>query len=208
MIAPTAAVMIVFGIIALLGGYSLFRSMLPLWGFILGGWLAFIFLPVVIHTEQAKTVLFQVIAFIGGGIIGAAVAIPLYYVIVFLSGAALGGLAGVILGALFDVGGISSVRQVTTFAAMAFPPIPQSSMQFILMAIFGLILGAAAINFQKFMVIASSSFLGAAALVSGLIAPIAKIGSSNMNSAALMLTTWLILGILGMIIQFRMTGDV
>jgi hypothetical protein len=208
MITPTAAVMIVFGVIALIGGYSLFRSMLPLWGFLLGGWLAFTFLPIVIHTPQAKTTLFQAIAFIGGGIIGAAIAIPLYFVIVFLSGAALGGLAGVMIGALVDVGGVSSVRQIMTFTQMAFPPIPQTSTQFVLMAIFGLLLGAAAINFQKFMVIASSSFIGSAALASGLIGPITQIGSSDMNRAATMLTTWLLLGILGMIIQFRWTGDI
>jgi hypothetical protein len=208
MITPTAAVMIVFGVIALIGGYSLFKSMLPLWGFILGGWLAFSFLPVVIQTAQAKTPLFQAIAFIGGGIIGGAIAIPLYYLIVFLSGAALGGLAGVMVGAVVEVGGFSSVRQIMNFTALAFPPIPQTGIQFILMAVFGLILGAAAINFQKFMVIASSSFLGSAALVSGLIAPITQIGSSDMNRAAAMLIAWLVLGILGMIIQFRWIGEV
>ncbi|MBE0698639.1 MAG: DUF4203 domain-containing protein [Anaerolineaceae bacterium] len=207
MITPTAAVMIVFGVIALIGGYSLFRSMLPLWGFILGGWLAFSFLPVVIHTPQAKTAIFQAIAFIAGGIVGAAVAIPLYFVIVFLSGAALGGLAGVMIGAIIDVGGFNSVRQIMRFTEMAFPPIPQTSTQFIMLAVFGLILGAAAINFQKFMVIASSSFLGSAALVSGLIGPITQIGASDMNRAATMLTTWLVLGILGMIIQFRWIGE-
>lgn len=207
MISPTAAVMIIFGVIALIGGYSLFRSMLPLWGFLLGGWLAFTFLPAVIQTEQAASPLFQAIAFIGGGIIGAAVSFPLYYVIVFLSGAALGGLAGVMAGAVMDVGGFSSFRQIMNFTHMSFPPIPHTGTQFIMMAIFGLILGAAAINFQKFMVIASSSFLGSAALVSGLIGPITRIGSNDMNSAAAIITTWLVLGILGMIIQFRWMGE-
>ncbi len=208
MITPTAAVMIIFGVIALIGGYSMFRSMLPLWGFLLGGWVAFSFLPFIIRTPQASSAIFQAVAFVIGGLVGAAIAIPLYYVIVFISGAALGGLAGSMVGAIIDIGGFTSVRNIMTFTNMAFPPVIQSNTQIIFLVIFGIILGAAALNFQKFMIIASSSFLGSAALVSGLIGPITKIGSTDMNRAGMMLMAWLLLGIIGMIVQFRMSGDV
>lgn len=208
MITATSAVMILFGAIALIGGYSLFRSMLPIWGFMLGGWLAYTFLPVFIGAAPAKTILFQVIAFIGGGLIGAAISIPLYYVIIFLSGAVLGGIGGVMVGAVIDVGGINTINKVMNFTQMSFPPIPQSNTQIVMMVVFGLVLGAVSLGFQKFMVIASSSFLGSAALVSGLIAPIDRISSSNMNQAALMLLAFLVLAVVGMIVQFRMSGDV
>lgn len=208
MVTATSAVMIIVGVVALIGGYSLFRSMLPLWGFLLFGYLAYSFLPVIWNGAQAKTGLFQAIAFIVGGLVGAAVAIPLYYVIIFLTGAMLGGLAGVIVGAVIDVGGFSSIRNLVNFTNMAFPPIPQTNTQLVMMVIFGLLLGALAIGFQKFMIIASSSFIGSAALVSGLIAPINRISSSDMNQASVMLLAFLILAVLGMIVQFRMSGDV
>jgi len=182
--------------------------MLPLWGFILGGWVTFSFLPLVVHVPQARSTLFQAIAFFGGGILGAAIATPLYYVIIFLSGAALGGIAGVMIGAVVDIGGINSFRNVMTFTQMFFPPVPQSNTQIILMVIFGLILGAIALGFQKFMLIASSSFLGSALIVSGLISPITNIGATDVNRAALMLLVFLVLSVLGMIVQFRMSGDV
>jgi uncharacterized membrane protein HdeD (DUF308 family) len=86
--------------------------------------------------------------------------------------------------------------------------VPQSNTQIILMVIFGLILGAIALGFQKFMLIASSSFLGSALIVSGLISPITNIGATDVNRAALMLLVFLVLSVLGMIVQFRMSGDV
>ncbi len=208
MITPTSAVMIVFGAVALIGGYSMFRSMLPLWGFILGGWLAFSFLPVVVRSPQAATPLFQAIAFIGGGLFGALISMPLYFVIVFLSGAVLGGIAGVMAGAVVDVGGLSSARNLMNITYMSFPPIPHSNTQIILMVIFGLIMGGVAINFQKFMVIASSSFMGSALMVSGMIAPITTLSLSDMNSAAMMMMSWLVLAVIGMIVQFNMLGEV
>lgn len=201
---PENTVMIVFGLIALIGGYSLFRSMLPLWGFLLGGWLGYMLLPTIIQSPEASTGLYLVGAFIIGGILGALLSRPLYYGIVFFSGAVLGGLAGVMLGSIVDLGGFSSIGQIIAFTKMAFPPLPQSAMQYLLMAIFGVLLGGAAIAFQKFMIIASSSFLGAAALVSGLMDSIALVSSSDINQAASALLIWLVISLIGMFAQFQM----
>jgi hypothetical protein len=105
--------MILFGGIALIGGYSLFRSMLPLWGFILGGWVTFSFCrwwctyPSEIHLISGYRLFWRRHS-------RAAIATPLYYVIIFLSGAALGGIAGVMIGAVVDIGGINSFRNVMT----------------------------------------------------------------------------------------------
>lgn len=206
MSTPQSALMIVFGAVALLGGYYLFRSMLSLWGFLLGGWLTFTFAPTLIPAAQSGLGLAG--AFVVGGIIGALIATPLYFVTVFLSGAALGGLAGVMVGAVIDVGGFSSIRQITTFTQMAFPPIPSTSTQYLVMVVAGLLLGIAAINFQKFMIIASSSFLGAAALVSGLVEPITQVAAAGTSRAALMILAWFVIAVIGMIIQFRSSGDV
>lgn len=208
MISAQDAVLIVVGIIATFMGYSVFRSMMPLWGFILGGWLTFILLPTILGPARAGDLLIQLVAVIVGGAIGALLAIPLYFVIIFLSGAALGMLIGVLAGALVDVGGPSSVQAVRTFMSMSFPPMPQSATQWVLMLIFGLIMGGVGIAFQKFMICASSSFVGAAALVTGLGGSIATFTATDMSKAAVMMVGFLILGMVGLFVQFRMMDEV
>lgn len=200
-------VLVVLGILLCFAGYSLFRSMLPLWGFLIGGWIVYTLLPV-FFPLQAGQMLYQIIAFAVGGVIGAIISMPLYYVIIFLSGGALGMLFGILVGALIEVGGISSVPQLTTFTTMSFPPMPQTALQFILMMVFGLIMGGLAIGFQKFMICASSGFLGAAAIMSGLTGTVLLATTTDMSRSAVMLTGWLILGMLGVLLQFRMMGEV
>jgi hypothetical protein len=200
--------MIVLGILACFAGYSMFREMLPVWGFVLGGWIAYTFLPVIVGAERAEELIIRIVGVGIGALAGAAIAIPAYYVIVFLSGAALGMLIGVMLGALIDIGGITSIRQLSSFTVMVFPPSPQSAAQFLFMTIGGLLMGVMAINFQKFMICASSAFLGAAAVITGLGAPIASVSASEMGASAMMLTSWLVLGMIGLFVQFRMLGEV
>lgn len=204
---PQQAVLIVFGIVACFMGYSMFRTMLPLWGFVLGGWIAFILLPTILPAKAGDLVV-QLIAAVVGGLIGAAIAIPLYFVIIFISGAVLGMIFGIMLGALIDLGGISTAAQLSAFTNMSFPPIPHTATQFVLMAIVGLIMGGISINFQKFMICASSAFMGAGAIVTGLVGPITQISSSDMGRGAFMLIGWMFLGMAGLFIQFRMMGEV
>lgn len=199
--------MLVLGIIACFMGYSMFRSMLPLWGFLLGGWIAFTFLPTFMP-ERAGELLAQLIAFVAGGLIGAAISVPLYFVVIFLSGAAMGMVLGVVAGALIQTGGVSSVAQLTNFTNMAFPPLPQTGLQYMLMAIFGLIMGSLALGFQKFMICASSAFLGAAAIITGLSGMIAMNTSGSSGRSAVMLVGWMVLAFVGLFVQFRMSGDV
>lgn len=200
-------VMLVLGILACFMGYSMFRTMMPLWGFLLGGWIAFTLLPAVMP-DRAGEVLYQVGAFVAGGLVGSLISLPLYFVIIFLSGAALGMLVGIITGALIDVGGITSVRQLTTFTSMSFPPVPQTPLQYLLMLAFGLVLGGAAIGFQKFMITASSAFLGAAGIMTGLVGPINQIATTAAARGAYIMLGWLMLGMIGMFVQFRTMGEV
>ncbi len=64
------------------------------------------------------------------------------------------------------------------------------------------------INFQKFMICASSAFLGAAAVVTGLGTPLVGLTATEMGSSALMLTAWLVFGMIGLFVQFRMLGEI
>jgi hypothetical protein len=91
---------------------------------------------------------------------------------------------------------------------MVFPPLPRTSLQLILMVVLGLVLGGSAISFQKFMVIASSSFLGAAALITGLTGSIGMITSiTDSGRAALLLIGWLLVAMVAMIVQYRMMDE-
>lgn len=208
MITGQDVFLIAFGTLVCFSGYSMFRGLLPAWGFVLGGWIAYTLLPAIVGAGRASTLIVQLIGIGIGALIGAAIAIPLYFVIIFLSGAALGMLFGVMFGALIDMGGITSVSHLTTFINLTFPPAPQSGMQFLMMGIGGLILGATAINFQKFMICASSAFIGAAAIVTGLGGSLTALSATDMGRSAIMITGWLILGMIGMFVQFRSMGEV
>lgn len=198
------AVLIVLGVIICLAGYSLFRSMLPLWGFLLVGFIAMTFVPLLIKVPANQHLLVQIVVFIVGGIMGALAAKPLYYVTVFLSGAILGGLVGLVFGAYMEVSsGAISLRALNELAAMPFPPEVNSTMQVALIAILALATGAFAIGFQKFMITASTAFLGSAALVSGLTGVGLALVRFSSNRAVWVVVSWLIIGMLGMFIQYR-----
>jgi len=208
MVTPQGIVMVLVGATACFMGYSMFRSMLPLWGFILGGWIFMTFSPNFIQVPASQQLFLVIGSFIVGGLIGALVATPLYYGIVFSSGAAFGALLGVIFGAFLDTGGITNFRDVQELSNMSFtfPPQVSSMTQLVMIVIFGVILGFLALNFQKFMITASSAFLGSAALVSGLSAVITN-SFPNMGANLLMVIGWLLLGMVGIFVQFRVLGD-
>ena len=75
------------------------------------------------------------------------------------------------------------------------------------MVVFGLILGAMALNFQKFMICASSAFLGAAALITGLGGSISLFSSGDAGRGAWMLIGFLGIGLVGLVIQYRMMDE-
>ena len=203
MVSVQDAILVIVGIIATFAGYSVFRDMMPLWAFILGGWLTYILLPTLAGPERASNLIITIVAVLIGGAIAALLSRILYFVIVFLSGAALGMLIGVVLGAIIDVGGFGSTHAISRLMTLSFPPIPQTSLQFILMVLAGLLMGALAVAFQQFMICASSAFVGAAALVSGLLGPINHIGAVNVSQGATMMVAWLILGMIGTFLQLR-----
>jgi Domain of unknown function (DUF4203) len=208
MITPLSIVEVVFGILVCFMGYSIFRSMLPLWGFILGGFALLFLAPLLIQVPPSQEILVQVVSFLIGGIIGALIATPLFYVTVFVSGAAMGALIGMVVGSYLQVsGGQVSVRALTELASMSFPPRIETATQVVFMVIFGLIIGGFSISFQKFMISASTAFLGAAGVVSGLTGPLLDMMRSNSSRGLWVMITWLVLGMVGLFIQFRMRDE-
>jgi hypothetical protein len=208
MLTPQGMMLVLVGAVACFMGYSMFRSMLPLWGFILGGWIAMTIAPIFIEVPASQQLILFIASFAIGGVIGALISTPLYYVIIFLSGAALGALIGIVVGSFLEIGGMTSFRDLDTLrnVNLSFPPEVNSITQLVLIVIIGGALGFAALNFQQFMITASSAFLGAAALVSGLSAVITN-SFPNVSGNLMLLLGWLILGMVGIFIQFRVLGD-
>jgi hypothetical protein len=206
-VTPQGIILIIFGFFICFSGYSIFKSMLPLWGFILGGLVALNFAPGILGNED-PTLLFQIISFAVGGVIGALISSPLYFVSVFLTGAAMGGLLGIVFGAYLEIsGGAPSVKALSSLAGMHFPPDVTSNFQLILLIVFGIITGGLAIAFQKFMITASTAFIGSAAIVAGGNGAAIEILRNDANRAVWILLAWLIVAMIGLFVQYRLRDE-
>lgn len=196
----------VVGIIACFAGYSMFKEMLPVWGFFLGGWITFTLMPGLLP-EYGGQMAYRIAAFVVGGFISSLLASPLYLLAVFAAGGALGMLFGVMLGNVIEIGGFFTPYQISTLMRTSFPPYPHTGIQFLCMALGGLVMGGASISFQKFMIIASSAFVGAAAVISGLSGTLLAMTSHISGRGVLILIGWVMLGVIGLVVQFHLTSD-
>lgn len=202
------ATLVFFGIIICFMGYSLFRSMLPLWGFIIIGIVALTLLPMFVDLKGSQLLIAQIITFFVAGVIGALIATPLYYVIVFVTGATLGALVGTIVGAYIDLsGGAVSFKALTALAQLTFPPAVDTPGKFMIVALLALITGVFAIGFQKFMITASTAFLGATAVVSGMNTTLLRMFGGVENRSVLVGLVWVMIGLIGLFVQYRMRDE-
>ncbi len=202
------ASLVFFGIIICFMGYSLFKSMLPLWGFIIIGILALTLLPVFVDLKGSQLLIAQIITFFVAGVIGALIANPLYYVIVFVTGASLGALVGTVVGAYIDLsGGAVSFQALTALAELSFPPAVDTPGKFMIVAILALVTGVFAIGFQKFMITAATAFMGATAVVSGMNTTLLGLFTGIENRSVLVGLVWMFIGMLGLFIQYRMRDE-
>ena len=165
-------------------GYRIFKFILGLTGFLIGGALAG-----VIGYAISQQEVVALLAGLVGGFIGAALLIALYFIGVFLIGALLGG----ILGAVF-------------FAVAGSSPEPA------VLLILAVIAGVIALIFQKFMIIVSTGFGGAWSVVMGIayfttgaIDPtnLERMFRSGGTLLYAILLCWIALGIVGVIVQFK-----
>jgi hypothetical protein len=207
MVTPQGIVLVIFGLLVCFSGYSMFKSMLPVWGFIFGGLVAINFAPAVMGRAD-PTLVFLVIAFVVGGAIGALISAPLYYGAVFLTGAGLGALLGIVVGSYLELtNGVLSFRALTALAAMQFPPPVTSTLQLVLMIAFAIITGGFAIAFQKFMLTASTAFIGSAAVVAGFNQAALSILQGSSGRAVWIMLVWLLLAMLGIFVQYRLRDE-
>jgi len=176
---------ILLGVVQCLFGYRIFRVIIGIIGFILGGLLAGY---LVYNLTDSQ--LFGVIAGVVGGLIGLGLMAGLYSVGVFLIGAYFGGVA---VSALFALGGGSAPGW--------------------LVVVLAIIAGVLAVLFQKLMIVLATSFVGAWWAVSGLAAIAGVIEMQSLRAMPLGLENagtgwligWFVLGLVGVIVQYRAT---
>jgi len=175
---------ILVGALQCFSGYRIFKLILGLTGFLLGGALASI-----IGYTLSQEVAFLLLTGLAGGFIGAALMVTLYFVGIFLIGAIFGSVLGTVL-----------------YAVAESNPDPAA------LLILAILAGILALAFQKFMIIVSTAFGGAWFVIIGIAYFIT--GTVNLNNPEqifgsggkylyAMLVGWFALGIAGFFIQYR-----
>jgi hypothetical protein len=179
---------IVFGAIECFFGYRIFKVILGIVGFFLGGAMAITAGNLI---PQNELILF-VMGFIGG-VVGAVMMVWLYFIGVFFIGAMMGGIIG-----------------TTLFAAVQIYPGELT------LFIFSICFGLLALIFQKFMIIIATAFVGSWHMVVGIACLIGgkgcmtnmewlfKLGSSHNYIITLM---WLFFSFLGFFVQCKLASD-
>ncbi len=187
-----AIISIAFGLLNCFFGYRIFRFLLGVYGFVLGAVIG----AVVASNVSGGQTLWLVVGAIVGGLVGAGLMVLLYFVGVFVVGA----LAGVLLAGL-----------VGTAAGVTVP--------IVVVIIVAVVLGVVALILQRVVLILATAFSGAWAAVAGaetLITGrtvtfelVTRSLTQQPTSSALLfiLVAWLVLGILGAVVQFRITRE-
>ena len=175
---------ILLGCIQCFFGFRIFKFILGLAGFLIGGLLAGA-AGYAISQEETVALLSALV----GGVIGSVLMFALYVIGVFLMGALLGGVLGVVL------------------AAAA-----QSEPEPAVLLILAIIGGGLAVVFQKVMIIVSTGFGGAWNVVAGIAyfttgnmatGDIGQLIRSGGGQLYAMLLCWIALGLVGVIVQYK-----
>lgn len=165
-------------------GYRIFKFILGLTGFLLGGALSG-----VIGFSFSQEEAFALLAGLVGGFIGATLMVTLYYAGIFLIGGLFGGILGTVLYA-----------------------VAESNPEPAVLLILAVLAGVSALIFQKFMIIVSTGFGGAWGVVIGMVyfitdaVDLSNLDQTFRSGGSLLyaiLLCWLALGIVGVIVQYR-----
>jgi hypothetical protein len=183
------------GVVYCLFGYRIFRIILGILGFILGASMG----AAIAFNLFCRAQVLIILAGLVGGIAGAVLMVVVYFIGIFLLGAWLGSLLGVLL----TGGGGSTVETVII----------------LILAVIG---GIVAVMFQKLMIIISTSLSGSWSIVSGVFhflgAGFGSIRSFQYHPnlrilrpmgmrGYIMLLCWVLLGIAGIVVQYRTTRE-
>jgi hypothetical protein len=188
---PAALVLLAGGVVSCFAGYRVFRVVLGIYGFIIGA----LFASSAMGTEHTA---WMIVGALVGGAIGALILIAAYFVGVALLGAGVGALAASLIWASFG-------HEPGTVVVILF-------------AVVGA-LGALAL--QRYVIVGATAFAGAWTIIVGALALAGHheaIETPGRNSVWLVyplnpapgrywiLIVWIALGIMGVIVQLRLTA--
>jgi hypothetical protein len=176
LVIASAVIAVLIGILFCFFGYRLFKIVLGIAGFIWGALLVASVVFGLTHSTLAA-----VLAGLAGGIVFALLAVFLYYVGVFILGTFFGAAIGIFVLAI--VGVMTPVWVILILAVLG---------------------GVLAVIFQRFMIILSTAFVGAWAVVFGVFHLIPK--TEGVAYTYIALVAWIVLGVIGMLVQYRVTA--
>jgi hypothetical protein len=187
---PAAVILLVGGLLACFAGYRIFRTVLGIYGFILGALLA-------TSIVGADGTLWNIVAAVAGGVVGAALLIAAYFIGVALIGAGIG--AMVVNLAAAWIGGEPHVAVVVIVAILG--ALGALSLQRYV------IIGATAFGGAQTVVVGGSAIMGnraaaeAAARTVYSIYPLDPLPATSMDAAVA-----IVLGIAGVLVQLFITS--
>jgi hypothetical protein len=187
-------IQLVIGISLIVSGANILHTLPGLGGFMLGG-LVGMEIGAIVITSGPLVPYAPLIGFLAAGLVGVLIAIPLSIVLIVLSGSLLGAVVGAFVGNLILQQGstidvIQSILQPQTLAPV----------QILMILGFAAIFALLTIRFDEFMLILSTSFLGAYLTV---IAATNLIGDQYelLRNSLILLFLWALLGMLGTVYQ-------
>lgn len=152
------------GVAICVAGINLIHEQPALGGLLLGGALGYYLFSFFFIPPAGVGAWFPLIGFAIGGVIGALIARPLYMVILVLTSSMLGGLVGLVISYVLQLGGSPERWKQLSLTINL-----NDTLQVWLMIIFALALGFLALPFEEFMTMVSTGFVGAAMFVSSLV---------------------------------------
>ncbi|MDX9833382.1 MAG: DUF4203 domain-containing protein [Anaerolineae bacterium] len=190
-----AILTIAFGLLNCFFGYRIFRFMLALWGLVLG---AYVGVTVAGNLADGQ-LLWVIVGGVVGAILGAVLMSFLYFLGVFVVGAAAGAV-------LADAIGLAAGIDMPTLVVI----------------IVAVVVGIIALILQRVVLILATAFLGAWAVVSGALSLLAGTSTTPAElygdavqagqllpglPSLVVLLAWLVLALLGAVTQFAMTRE-
>lgn len=188
---------LVIGFIICMFGSVVLRSSPRVGGFLLGGLIGAEAAVRFLAAPAGYELFFPLVSFLLAGGIGALIAAPLYMVMLVLSSSALGALIGMVAGLIVSMQGVT---RAIVEAFLRFELV--NDFQLTLIIIFALVMALISLRSEEFMSMASTAYVGAVLVVSGL--------SGLFGNSLLLLSDgifvfffWMVLGLIGLIYQNR-----